>query len=154
MKSTWKKVSIVCGIIGLCCIIAAGLFAFYNMYDDARAAKDLKNETEMLEEIILTPGKAATSAPEQIVVCQPTPEPIAVIQEHETAGPDEPAQGPDEPAQEPAEEPTPGPTAVPEYMPVVTIDGWDFVAIISIPALDLEFCVRNEWTKEGGKQSP
>ena len=34
------------------------------------------------------------------------------------------------------------------------MDGWDYVAIISIPALDLEFCVRNEWTKEGGKQSP
>ena len=39
-------------------------------------------------------------------------------------------------------------------MPVVTIDGSDFVAIISIPALDLEFAVRNEWSKPGLKQSP
>ena len=153
MKSKWKTVSITCGIIGLCCIVAAGLFAFYNMYDDTRAASDLKSETEQLEAIILSSERTKEKAfqlQQDTVAWQPTAEPILLVPQ-ETP---EPTQGTSPNPDDPAPEPTPEPTPVPESMPVVTIDGWDFVAVMSIPSLDLEFSVRNEWTKEGGKKSP
>lgn len=138
MRSGWRKISVVCGVIGLCCLIAAGLFTLYNMYDDTRAANELNAETEKLEAIVLSPERAREVALNRIL--RETPAPI-VPQET-------PAQG------EPTPEPTPTATPVPENMPVLTIDGEDFVAIIGIPALDLEFPVRNEWSKKGAKNSP
>ncbi len=168
MKSGWKKCSIICGVIGLCCIVAAGLIVIYNLYDDVRAARELKEETEKLEAVVLsytggmkqesvsdpveTPGQTAGSirtSPDGTK--EPTAEPLlntpAALPETVvtlTAGP----------TAEPDPTPAPGPTPMPESMPIITMDGWDYVAIISIPALDLEFCVRNEWSKAGAKKSP
>lgn len=157
MKSRWKTVSIISGIAGLCCIIAAGLFAFYNMYDDSRAASDLKAETEQLEALILSPARAGERTPapqaDRVTLQQPTNAPILVVPENTETPTETPVPDPEAP-QTPTPEPTPEPTPVPQDMPVVTIDGSDFVAILSIPALDLEFSIRNEWTKEGGKKSP
>lgn len=76
---------------------------------------------------------------------EPKPTPAPEKQEPEKQEPDELTPEPNEP--------TPEPTPVPD-MPLVNIDGWDFVAIISIPALDKEYSVRNEWSRKGAKYSP
>lgn len=159
MRSGWKKVSIICGVIGLCCIVAAGLFAFYNMYDDTRASTDLKAETELLEDIVLSPERTKEKQySHHTETQQPTDEPFLIIPQTGDVPENSPQGQTPDPQQgqtpETTPAPTPEPTPVPESMPVITVDGWDYVAIISIPALDLEFCVRNEWSKEGGKKSP
>ncbi len=157
MSARWKRISIVCGVIGLCCILAAGGFAIYNLYDDTRAANDLKAETVMLEELVLTPQRTPEGVSE-VRAEHATPKPqtsesIVIVPER-TEAPN--AQTTIEPEQTavPEQTPTPEPTAIPEAMPVVTMDGSEFVAILSIPTLDLEFAVRNEWSKPGAKKSP
>ena len=127
--SVWKKISITCGIIGLCCILAAGLFALYNLYDDSRALRDLGSETDAVKALVLSPEHA-----EERIAALTEEQFRRVTRTDDT----------DQTEQPPA----------PVDMPVMTIDGVDYVAIISIPALDLEFSVRNEWDKEGLKKSP
>lgn len=39
-------------------------------------------------------------------------------------------------------------------MPIVTVDGMDYVGILSIPALELELPILSEWTNSGGRIAP
>ena len=151
MKTRWKKISITCGVIGLLCIVAAGLFAFYNMYDDSRAASELKEETALLETLVLSPERARERAAEKqreeiLRVYQATEAPAPTVPPTTAAAETTPDTN--------VSAPTPAPTPTQQYMPTVKVHSEDFVAILSIPVLDLELGVRDECTKEGLKKSP
>ena len=57
------------------------------------------------------------------------------------------AGGQPEPDETPAA--TPEPTPHPEEMPTQTIDGYDYIGVLSVPSLGLELPVISQWSSPG-----
>lgn len=115
-------------VLGVVFIIMGMALFFHNMYDDVRAGIQAAEEKDQLIEIVLPNG---TEQHEQI------------INSHSKLPLELPS---DEIAEETPE----------EYreMPVKEMNGDIFVAILSVPELNLELPVRNEWSYEKLTASP
>lgn len=127
MKAMKNKIGKYIVILGCLCIVAAAVITFYNMYDDARASYAIAEENEKLTKLVLSPHVLKQRLDERSPQNSDTPADTAA----------------------PSEEPF-----VYREMPTLNIDGVDYVAILSIPSLGLEFSVRNEWSYPELKKSP
>lgn len=136
MKNSVRKIGTAIIILGCLCLVAAAAVTLYNMYDDARAASSMQDENRKLEEYVLAPGKAKDPRGNKYA------DPMDRLA---TPAPAEPDQ---------TRSPEDSPEPVTCDMPVVNIDGTDYVAMLGIPSLGLEFAVRSEWSYAGLKNSP
>ena len=112
-------------LLGLLLIAAALFLVAYNLYDELRAEQESQQVVNRMEEYL--PTEAPVEAP---------------------AGDQEPLVQDDR-------------TVIADYvlcpnmeMPVVTIDGTDFIGILSIPTLELELPVASQWSYPALKTAP
>lgn len=114
-------------ILGLLLIAAALSLSAYNLYDEHRAAQSASLVMDQLDELILT---EATAPSEQIAAAEELVGTAAEIE-------------------------------IPDYilnpdmeMPVVNIDGKDYIGVLTIPSLDLELPIISQWSYPKLKIAP
>ena len=137
MKNKGNRIGLLLILIGLLLIAAALSLAGYNLYDDQRADRSVKDVLMKLESSV-----------------------------HTDAAPDVSSAPPEYDESETAETSSFEPTlsdelVIPDYvlypkmeMPTKTIDGTKYIGILSIPALGLELPIISEWSYPNLKTAP
>ena len=114
--------------IGLLLIAAALFLVSYNLYDELRAEQAAKQAVTQLDAYL--PAEAAPEAP-----TDPVEDQDPLVRDERTVIPDYVLS----PNME---------------MPVETINGTDFIGVLSIPALELELPVISQWNDANLKTAP
>ena len=141
-------------VLGAVCIASALTLFLYNMWDDARAGVQVARETELLIEAVLPAASESPSA--SAGETAPTPaadwallkpradrrKPVSKLNEDTGA------------AGTPLPTPSEEPIATPRDMPIKVVNGVEYVAILSIPELNLELPIRSKYVFEDMRFSP
>ncbi len=138
MTAKKKKIGLILISIGIVSLIAAVVYTLYNVYDDVRAGKEMKEINIKLEEILFSETTGViTEAPAETTEPSESAENVEITYDDEQTAADEETSA----------------RVIPE-MPVVSIDGADYIALLKIPSLELEFSVQKECSPAALKKSP
>lgn len=127
-KNSRKQGCLLLITIGLLLIAAALFLASYNLYDELRAEQAARQAVTQLDAYL--PAEAAPEAP-----TDPVEDTDPLVRDERTVIPDYVLS----PNME---------------MPVKTINGIDFIGILTIPALELELPVISQWSYPNLKTAP
>lgn len=132
-----KKGSVLIAM-GLLLLAAALLLTGYNFWDAARADRAAQSAVQELKTLIPTAEPATVPPTEEMT--QPTP---AETQPRETEAPQE------------TQVPTTAPLfGVHKEMPTVTLNGYRYIGVLEIPALELSLPVMEDWDYDRLNISP
>ena len=124
--------------MGLLLLAAALLLTGYNFWDAARADRAAQSAVQELKTLIPTAEPATVPPTEEMT--QPTP---AETQPRETEAPQE------------TQVPTTAPLfGVHKEMPTVTLNGYRYIGVLEIPALELSLPVMEDWDYDRLNISP
>lgn len=128
-----KKTGILFISLGAVLILSALLLFLHNQWEDFRAGQDAEMQLQEVQAAVLEKVDPATPLPTD-------PEP---------ALPEE-----DMPEELPENEPEAPPAEMAEPKTTVTVDGYEYIGYLSIPALGLELPIMADWDYERLKIAP
>lgn len=146
-----KKLGILLLVLGLLCAVAAGSWYISNENEDEQAGREAEKALRRLR-FAMGPGgnqgAGENTEPYETIPPGENPRPDESPLAEETAGPDESLPGVETAGSAesflPMGTSDPGDAPVPENMPFITIDGYNYIGSLSIPELKLDLPVLAE----------
>ena len=151
-----RKLGVFCILLGICCLFSSVAVLIFNRHEETRAenASDalLRDVRERItvsrtEESGVPESAEPEAVPEEPEIMETI---VEVIPQETVVIPDAEEILPEIP-EVPEEADVP---EVPPEMPVTLVDGYDCIGVLSIPVLELELPVLNDWSYEKLKTAP